>query len=146
MVLQEDGSFLVPFDPNASDCGDQTMAASSTTKKGGDGDGGGGGGPAIGIDLGTTYSCVAVRRHNRSEVITNDQGNRITPSCVAFTAADRFVGDAADNQAALNPTNTIFGQKNTCPFISTMLASCYCSSILQELAGTCTAMCNVQGL
>ncbi|XP_052135715.1 heat shock cognate 70 kDa protein 1-like [Oryza glaberrima] len=85
------------------------MAASSTTKKGGDGDGGGG--PAIGIDLGTTYSCVAVRRHNRSEVITNDQGNRITPSCVAFTAADRFVGDAADNQAALNPTNTIFEAK-----------------------------------
>uniref|UniRef100_A0A0E0R548 Uncharacterized protein n=1 Tax=Oryza rufipogon TaxID=4529 RepID=A0A0E0R548_ORYRU len=105
----KDGSFLVPFDPNASDCGDQTMAASSTTKKGGDGDGGGG--PAIGIDLGTTYSCVAVRRHNRSEVITNDQGNRITPSCVAFTAADRFVGDAADNQAALNPTNTIFEAK-----------------------------------
>uniref|UniRef100_A0A0D3HJ30 Uncharacterized protein n=1 Tax=Oryza barthii TaxID=65489 RepID=A0A0D3HJ30_9ORYZ len=88
---------------------EETMAASSTTKKGGDGDGGGG--PAIGIDLGTTYSCVAVRRHNRSEVITNDQGNRITPSCVAFTAADRFVGDAADNQAALNPTNTIFEAK-----------------------------------
>ncbi|EAY80236.1 hypothetical protein OsI_35413 [Oryza sativa Indica Group] len=73
------------------------MAASNTTKS-----------PAIGIDLGTTYSCVAVWRHDRSEAITNDQGNRITPSCVAFTAADRFVGDAAENQAALNPTNTIF--------------------------------------
>ncbi|EEE51783.1 hypothetical protein OsJ_33236 [Oryza sativa Japonica Group] len=82
------------------------MAASNTTKKGG-----GGGGPAIGIDLGTTYSCVAVRRRYRSEAITNDQGNRITPSCVAFTAADRFVGDAAENQAALNPTNTIFEVK-----------------------------------
>ncbi|EEC67826.1 hypothetical protein OsI_35410 [Oryza sativa Indica Group] len=87
------------------------MAASNTSKKGGGGDGGGGGGPAIGIDLGTTYSCAAVRRHNRSEVITNDQGNRITPSCVAFTADDRFVGDAAENQAALNPTNTIFEAK-----------------------------------
>uniref|UniRef100_A0A0E0BG80 Uncharacterized protein n=1 Tax=Oryza glumipatula TaxID=40148 RepID=A0A0E0BG80_9ORYZ len=76
------------------------MAASNTTKS-----------PAIGIDLGTTYSCVAVWRHDRSEAITNDQGNRITPSCVAFTAADRFVGDAAENQAALNPTNTIFEAK-----------------------------------
>uniref|UniRef100_A0A0E0MDB6 Heat shock protein 70 n=1 Tax=Oryza punctata TaxID=4537 RepID=A0A0E0MDB6_ORYPU len=74
------------------------MAASNNTK-------GGGGGPAIGVDLGTTYSCVAGRRHNRSE------GSRLTPSCVAFTAADRFVGDAAENQAALNPTNTIFEAK-----------------------------------
>uniref|UniRef100_A0A0D9XPZ6 Uncharacterized protein n=1 Tax=Leersia perrieri TaxID=77586 RepID=A0A0D9XPZ6_9ORYZ len=70
-----------------------------------------GGGPAIGIDLGTTYSCAAVWRHNRSEVITNDQGNRLTPSCVAFTAADIFVGDAAENQAVLNPTNTVFEVK-----------------------------------
>uniref|UniRef100_A0A0D9XPZ8 Uncharacterized protein n=1 Tax=Leersia perrieri TaxID=77586 RepID=A0A0D9XPZ8_9ORYZ len=82
------------------------MAAASNSSKGS-----GSSGPAIGIDLGTTYSCVAVWWHNRSEVITNDQGNRITPSCVAFTATDTFVGDAADNQAVLNPTNTIFEVK-----------------------------------
>ena len=69
-----------------------------------------GDGPAVGIDLGTTYSCVAVWQGNRGEVIANDQGNRLTPSCVAFTRAERFVGDAAVNQAALNPTNTIFGE------------------------------------
>lgn len=67
-------------------------------------------GPAIGIDLGTTYSCVAVWRHDRGEVIANDQGNRLTPSCVAFTNAEKLVGEAAVNQAALNPTNTIFGE------------------------------------
>nr|TKW20028.1 hypothetical protein SEVIR_4G058600v2 [Setaria viridis] len=65
-------------------------------------------GPAIGIDLGTTYSCVAVWRHDRGEVIANDQGNRLTPSCVAFKGAEKLVGDAAVNQAASNPTNTIF--------------------------------------
>ncbi|PWA43658.1 heat shock protein 70 family [Artemisia annua] len=65
--------------------------------------------PAIGIDLGTTYSCVAVWKQNRIEIITNDQGNRITPSSVAFNDTDRLVGDAAKNQAAYNPTNTIFG-------------------------------------
>nr|CAB3501243.1 unnamed protein product [Digitaria exilis] len=71
-------------------------------------------GPAVGIDLGTTYSCVAVWRHDRGEVIPNDQGNRLTPSCVAFTDdAERLVGDAAVNQAALNPTNTIFGENYT---------------------------------
>jgi molecular chaperone DnaK (HSP70) len=71
-------------------------------------------GPAIGIDLGTTYSCVAVWRHDRGEVIANDQGNRLTPSCVAFKGADeRLVGDAAFNQAASNPTNTIFGENQT---------------------------------
>ncbi|KAF0894610.1 hypothetical protein E2562_001908 [Oryza meyeriana var. granulata] len=78
------------------------MAASNNSK---------GGGPAVGIDLGTTYSCVAVWRHDRGEVIANDQGNRLTPSCVAFTDAERFVGDAAVNQAALNPSNTIFEVK-----------------------------------
>ncbi|CAN6289865.1 unnamed protein product [Urochloa humidicola] len=70
-----------------------------------------GDGPAIGIDLGTTYSCVAVWRHDRAEIIANDQGNRLTPSCVAFRAAEMHVGDAAVNQAALNPTNTIFEVK-----------------------------------
>ncbi|CAN6301373.1 unnamed protein product [Urochloa humidicola] len=70
-----------------------------------------GDGPAVGIDLGTTYSCVAVWRHDRGEVIPNDQGNRLTPSCVAFTDSERLVGDAAVNQAALNPANTVFDVK-----------------------------------
>lgn len=65
--------------------------------------------PAIGIDLGTTYSCVAVWQHNRIEIIANNQGNRTTPSYVAFNETERLVGDAAKNQAAYNPTNTVFG-------------------------------------
>ncbi|CAL4913807.1 unnamed protein product [Urochloa decumbens] len=68
-------------------------------------------GPAVGIDLGTTYSCVAVWRNDRGEVIPNDQGNLLTPSCVAFAGAQRLVGDAAVNQAALNPANTIHDVK-----------------------------------
>ena len=63
-----------------------------------------------GIDLGTTYSCVAVWRHNCVEIIPNEQGNRTTPSCVAFTNAERFIGDAAKNQMAMNPINTVFGE------------------------------------
>ncbi|KAJ9540775.1 LOW QUALITY PROTEIN: hypothetical protein OSB04_027281 [Centaurea solstitialis] len=66
--------------------------------------------PAIGIDLGTTYSRVAVWQQNRIEIIANDQGNRTTPSYVAFNNTQRLVGDSAKNQAAFNPTNTIFGQ------------------------------------
>jgi heat shock 70kDa protein 1/2/6/8 len=68
-------------------------------------------GPAIGIDLGTTYSCVAVwqSQNNRAEIIHNDQGNKTTPSCVAFTNSQRLIGEAAKNQAATNPTNTVFG-------------------------------------
>jgi L1 cell adhesion molecule like protein len=71
-------------------------------------------GSAIGIDLGTTYSCVAVWRslHNRVEVIPNDQGNLTTQSCVAFTDAGLLVGDAAVNQAAKNPVNTVFGENH----------------------------------
>lgn len=65
--------------------------------------------PAVGIDLGTTYSCVAVMQHGKVEVIANDQGNRTTPSWVAFTDHERFIGEAAKTQMAMNPKSTVFG-------------------------------------
>ena len=66
---------------------------------------------AIGIDLGTTYSCVGWWKDNRCEIIANDQGNRTTPSYVSFTDTERLIGDGAKNQCSMNPENTVYDTK-----------------------------------
>ncbi|CAL4086106.1 unnamed protein product, partial [Meganyctiphanes norvegica] len=67
--------------------------------------------PAVGIDLGTTYSCIGLFQHGKIEIIANDQGHRTTPSCVAFNDTGYLIGDAATNVISMNPVNTIFGVK-----------------------------------
>ena len=66
---------------------------------------------AIGIDLGTTFSCVAVWQHGKVDIIVNEQGNKTTPSYVAFTDTERLIGEPAKNQASMNPENTVFDAK-----------------------------------
>jgi len=86
-------------------------ASAKDEKAGGAGEGDESSGPIIGIDLGTTYSCVGIYKNGRVDIIPNDQGNRITPSYVAWDGEERLVGDAAKNQATINPTTTVFDAK-----------------------------------
>jgi L1 cell adhesion molecule like protein len=79
---------------------------------------------AVGIDLGTTYSCVGVFKNEKVEIIPNDQGNRTTPSCVAFTDTERMIGEAAKFQIVNNPNNTIFGMSKLKHFVILIYIIC----------------------
>mmetsp|Transcript_29757 Transcript_29757/g.38944 ORF Transcript_29757/g.38944 Transcript_29757/m.38944 type:complete len:744 (+) Transcript_29757:76-2307(+) len=112
-MLDKDDSTTTSFTPRSTNLS-TALAAAHTIRGGGanDSDSASIQGPCIGIDLGTTYSCVAVWRNNRVDVCPNEQGHRITPSYVAFCKdGTRLVGDAAKNQAAQNPENTLFDVK-----------------------------------
>lgn len=89
----------------------KARAGDAATGGAGGGAGGSGTSDIIGIDLGTTYSCVGVWKDDHVQIVANAEGNRTTPSCVAFTDVERLVGDAAKNQSAANPSNTIFDAK-----------------------------------
>ena len=107
--LIDDDTDVISASSSSSSCSAAVHNAMLCVRGGGEGNG-----PCIGIDLGTTYSCVAVWRHGRVEICPNELGNRITPSYVAFQpdgGGTRLVGDAAKNQAAQNPVNTVFDVK-----------------------------------
>lgn len=106
---------------------------------------------AIGIDLGTTYSCVGVYRDGQVEIIANDQGNRTTPSWVAFTSDDeRLIGDAAKSQASSNVTNTVFdakrliGRKFTDPLVKEEMKT-FPFKIVEHKSGNCGIQVEYKG-